>query len=155
MIFCVLLSACSMLLPSCEKESMDNPLEGSISVKMRNYGNGNTYIYFGTNDCVGVHISSANNFAMYSGNGYNAMVDVGSVKGLGSIKKIPDSGWNNEIAVIVGHGYIVRWKEYLYIDDVNGGQYSDYYYARIYVHSVIEGTNGGVLGYEVSYIEGM
>lgn len=134
-------------LTSCDKEDMDIP--GSITMKMRNKSNGGNSIYW-NNSRAYLYINESNNF--FATDWYSAALEpsciasVGKVKGLGSIKKIPESGWTHEISVIVGHGYVVRW-----IDNVT----TQHSYARIFVQDEIVSTTGGIIGYTISYIEGM
>ena len=132
--------------------------EGSITLKMRNDDHGSNNIYFGDGY---VEITSSNNFHC-SGYWYSnvemEMSAVGKVSGLNKIKKIPQAGWTNEIAVQEGYGYIVRSRKKIESESnsfSDSYSYSDYEYMRIFVIESIISTNGGIIGYEVSYIEGM
>lgn len=127
-------------LTSCEKEEIDIP--GSVTVKMRNDGSS---IYWNDSRAC-LYINKSNNFRTTSYD-HSEIASVGKVKGLGNIKKIPESGWAQELSVIVGHGYVVRYTKY---DDPN-----QYFYARVFVRDEIIGTSGGIIGYTISYIEGM
>lgn len=131
-------------LTSCEKEEIDIP--GSVTVKMRS---DESSIYW--NDSrARLYINKSNNFRT-TGYDHSEIASVGKVKGLGNIKKIPESGWAQELSVIVGHGYVVRYtKYYTKYDDPN-----QYFYARVFVRDEIIGTSGGIIGYTISYIEGM
>lgn len=158
----LMLIALSCAMTSCEKDApngsnTDAPLPGSITVKMRNEDNGKTRIFFSSTYIL---INEANNFQT---NGYYSyplseelnIVSVGKTNGLGSIKTIPESGWTDEVSVFTGHGYVVRWRKCEWISEKDEYAYTDYSYGRIFVHEEIESTAGGILGYTVSYIEGM
>lgn len=152
MTLCLVAMTLGVVMTSCEKEEPN----GSITVKMRNKDNGNTKIEFSASS---VCINEANNFQVDGdrGFGYNGqefkeeieIASVGKVNGLGSITTIPKSGWTDEASVFVGHGYVVRWRRSY--SDI----YTDYSYGRIFVHDEIVSTGGGIIGYTVSYIEGM
>ena len=117
---------------SCEKDDDGPDPEGTISLKMRNADNGSTGIKFGGDK---FYISKENNFRGY--HGYISVADVGKVKGLSSIKKIPSSGWGRDVSVDPGHGYVVK---------------SNNEYMRIYVESWIKGaSSGGIIGANVKY----
>ncbi len=168
MTLCLVAMTLGVAMTSCEKEgpngsSTDTPLPGSITVKMRNGDNGSTTIYMDKNNQGGyayVYINSANNFDYTAYNGYSdehydvGIASVGKVGGLGYITDVPSSGWSDEVSVFVGHGYVVRWRtgiwvgtEVIYVEDYN--------YLRLFVHDEIVSTGGGIIGYTVSYIEGM
>lgn len=130
----VLVTLVSFSFTSCEKEEEDvSDPEGTITLKMRNADNGSTGIQFGRDK---FYISKENNFRGY--HGYISVADVGQVKGLASVTKIPQSGWGRDVAVNIGHGYVVK-------SDNNE-------YMRIYVISWIKGaSSGGIIGAEVKY----
>ncbi len=171
MTLCLVAMTLGVAMTSCEKEDVDadgsttnTPLPGSITVKMRNEDNGETKIYIdrSVNGCYAyLYINSANNFDLYTYQEFRTDYDVeiasvGKVNGLGGITEVPGFGWSSEVSVFVGHGYVVRcrYREYIY----GSGEYtdySDYTYTRIFVHDEIVSTGGGVIGYTVSYIEGV
>ncbi len=166
MTLCLVAMTLSVAMTSCEKEelnggSTDTPLPGSITVKMRNEDNGCTKIVFGISN---VFINEANNFEVASVRGFDnndqeyreeiEIASVGKVNGLGGITTIPASGWIDEASVFVGHGYVVRWRK-RYNTGTGSNVYTDYSYGRIFVHDEIVSTGGGIIGYTVSYIEGM
>ena len=167
MTLCLVAMTLGVAMTSCEKEDVDadgsttdTPLPGSITVKMRNEDNGETKIWFSSSY---VRINKANNFQTGGNSGYNGyywtqeiqIASVGKVNGLGSITTIPESGWIGQVSAFVGHGYVVRWRTKN--SDSTGWNYfyTDYSYGRIFVHDEIVSTGGGVIGYTVSYIEGM
>ena len=94
---------------------------------------------------TGLSINDANNFDAYEGE----IVCVGKVSGIGSIKKVPQSGWSDKCAVQPGYGYVLRVKGYRWND--NSREYSDYRYVRIYVVDYMEGTSGGIIGATIKY----
>ena len=166
MTLCLVAMTLGVAITSCEKEelnggSTDTPLPGSITVKMRNEDNGCTKIVFGISN---VFINEANNFEVASVRGFDnndqeyreeiEIASVGKVNGLGGITTIPESGWIDEASVFVGHGYVVRWQRNDWGSDTDSNK-SDYSYGRIFVHDEIVSTGGGIIGYTVSYIEGM
>lgn len=118
----------SFTLTSCD----GNDPEGVITVKMRNYSEGDTRIYL---DGYYLMITSANNFYFSGGE----ICDAGAKK-LGAVKTVPSSGWTQELAVIPGHTYVLRRGE------------SKYY--KLYVIDWINGaSSGGIIGAEVKYCE--
>ena len=162
MTLCLVAMTLGVAMTSCEKEepngsSTDTPLPGSITVKMRNEDNGRTLIWFSSYTYV--YVNEANNFQARgsAGNSWSEEIEiasVGKVNGLGSITTIPESGWIDEASVFVGHGYVVRWRK-RYNTGTGSNVYTDYSYGRIFVHDEIVSTGGGIIGYTVSYIEGM
>ena len=162
MTLCLVVMTLGVAMTSCEKEEPDGsttdaPLPGSITIKMRNYDNGWTRIWFVTN-FVYLYINSANNFSCgnsFDNSYYIDIASVGKVSGLGGITAVPDVGWTDEVSVFVGHGYVVRFAEKIWDSDLGEYVYSDYTYTRIFVHDEIISTGGGIIGYTVSYIEGM
>lgn len=158
MTLCLVAMTLGVVMTSCEKEEPN----GSITVKMRNKDNGNTKIEFSASS---VCINEANNFQVDGGRGfgYNGqefkeeieIASVGKVNGLGSITTIPESGWIGQVSAFVGHGYVVRWRTSNWDYNTESYVYTDYSYGRIFVHDEIVSTGGGVIGYTVSYIEGM
>lgn len=136
----MLVTMLSVCFISCEEDSVEDP-EGTISVGMRNYNNGFSYLYiFGTsNDDYYVYINRADNFETWDH--YMEIADVGKVKGLGAIKNIPASGWTDEVSVIPGHGYVTR--------AINGPYKGQY--ARIYVERYMTTTGDLIIGADVKY----
>ncbi len=99
---------------------------------------------------TGLSINDANNFVagyiIYAEDSYNdGIVCVGKVSGIGSIKKVPQSGWSRTCAVQPGYGYVLRSLE------KKSGQFGDYRYVRIYVVDYMEGTSGGIIGATIKY----
>ena len=84
---------------------------------------------------VEVYVNSAYNINTSSAK----IVDVGPVAGLGNITSAPESGWKDEAAAIVGHGYVLK----------SNFPYGDI--ARLYVDSEMVSTTGAVMGYTVKY----
>ena len=87
-------------------------------------------------------INSSNNFIVGADVDYGIgrIVNVGKVKGIADIKKIPETGWWDELAVVPGEGYIYK------------GEYSSLTkYARIYVVDYITSTSGGIIGATIKY----
>jgi len=66
------------------------------------------------------------------------IANVGKVKGLGAITKIPSSGFVKQTSVEKGYGYVIFIKE-------NG------LYARLYVTDWVLSTSGGIIGAKVKY----
>ena len=137
-----MLAVVSGLFSSCEGNDADD--EGVITVKMRNANNGRTEIFLNDNAYV-LYIESDNNFYFdrYSG---ARICDVGA-KSLKAVKSVPKSGWTNKAAAISGHSYVIRCE--INSDSSN----KNYSYYKLHVVSSIEGTSGGILGYEVQYCE--
>lgn len=144
------------LFTSCEKD------DGSAGIekRMRNENNGcdeirilrvdNAYYNQGYDywdeSYVDLGITLSNNFHLDGRSCDHKIVCIGSVGGLGRIKKIPESGWADEVAVQPGQGYIIRSK------NRSGSGYSQWCkYARVYVEDWIEGTSGEILGATIRY----
>lgn len=162
MTLCLVVMTLGVAMTSCEKEEPDGsttdaPLPGSITVKMRNEDNGGTRIYIDDSYNAYLYIRSANNFYcnILRGAYEFEIASVGKVGGLGGITAVPEAGWTDEVAVFVGHGYVVRWRTSNWDYNTESYVYTDYSYGRIFVHDEIVSTGGGVIGYTVSYIEGM
>ena len=98
--------------------------EGTITLSMRDYNNGCTYIldriYIKNENFKGANIAS-----------------VGSVNGLGNVSSVPKTGWAEEVAVIPGNGYVARINSLVFV--------------RIYVIDFITSTSGGIIGADVKY----
>lgn len=65
-------------------------------------------------------------------------VNVGSVRGLGNIVSIPTVGWESNVAVEVGKGYVAKYQYY---------SHETPKFARIYVTKAITNEGGNVIGY--------
>ncbi len=93
--------SCSNDLTSSD-ENIDDP-SGTITVSMRNSGNGDTRLHIGgINNTATLYVSN-DNFRCYDA----YIVSLGKVKGLGSITTMPTSGWADKMAAIPGNGYII------------------------------------------------
>lgn len=95
---------------------------------------------------IGLSINDDNNFGV----AFGEIVCVGKVSGIGSIKKVPQSGWSGKCAVQPGYGYVLRSRRYKFISG-QGNEYDDYRYVRIYVVDYMEGTSGGIIGATIKY----
>lgn len=122
--------------------------EGTIAANLLN-NNNDSRIYMWGSWTEGIKMNSANNLATTS-TGVE-IVSVGSVKGLSSITKVPDTGWSYETAAIPGYGYVLRrrinsqW-------DANSNKYIyEYQYARLYVIDYMNSTSGGIMGCTIKY----
>ena len=139
---CVLLSVTAVPLTSCSSDDPDpdngsqikpdvevaDP-EGTITLSMRNYDNGRTWL-------GNIYIDDEN----FCGSGEVYFASVGAVKGLGNVTNIPKSGWARQVSVIPGHGYVAY------------DSYKQKYY-RIYVVDNILTTGNLIIGAEVKYQE--
>ena len=96
----------------------------------------------------GIKMNSANNLATTSTS--TEIVSVGSVKGLSSITKVPDTGWSYETAAIPGYGYVVRQSSRQWDASLNKYVY-EYKYVRLYVIDYMESTSGGIMGCTIKY----
>lgn len=91
-----------------------------------------------------IYINNASNLVgSYLGVGTVGIVDIGQVAGLGNIASILDDGYKSDVAIIVGHGYLIKAH--------HQKQYEETTYARLYVDSEIISTTGGIMGYRVKY----
>ena len=127
---------------------------GTITANIRNDGHD---LYMGWTDEegyrveTGLRINDANNFeacgSLYTS---SEIVCVGKVSGIGSIKKVPQSGWSGTCAVQPGYGYVLRSRRYKFISG-QGNEYDDYRYVRVYVVDYMEGTSGGIIGATIKY----
>lgn len=95
-------------------------------------------------------LNSSNNLEARSNGGWGSqIVSLGEVKNLSQIKKIPNSGWTNQVAAIPGYGYIYRTP--------HGFIYSspepDISYARIYVVDYLKTSSGEIVGVTIKYQE--
>lgn len=123
---------------------------------------------------VRLDIDGGNNFFLRYNDRYNkgissygstinkkCIVSVGAVKGLGSIKNIPENGWAEKVAVQPGHGYIIKYESEVISKDIKGDIYylghpdnefqTIVRYARFYVDEWMENTYGGIIGASVKY----
>lgn len=119
--------------PNDPGNSVPDP-EGTVALRMRNENNGETWLREGD---FRIYIDDGNNFVDDYGSSVQ-FVNLGSMKGLGNITKIPTSGWASKVAVNPGCGYVAKRENY---------------YIRIYVVDYVtsaEVTNG-VIGYNVKY----
>lgn len=128
---------------------------GTITANIRNIRNDDNNLYIKWEDeegysvNTGLKINDANNFVAEYGDS-DGIVCVGKVSGIGSIKKVPQSGWSGKCAVQPGYGYVLRSKGYRF--NSNTERYdSDYRYVRIYVVDYMEGTSGGIIGATIKY----
>ncbi|MDY6298342.1 MAG: DUF5036 family protein [Alloprevotella sp.] len=138
-------AALSLGFTSCGDD--DDNDGGSARTVTANIRNDNSSLYMNWEDeegfsvHTGLSINDANNFEAYQGE----IVCVGKVSGIGSIKKVPQSGWSEKCAVQPGYGYVLRSEGY------SKYGYSDYRYVRIYVVDYMEGTSGGIIGATIKY----
>lgn len=135
--------ACAMVAcgddddPNDPGNSVPDP-EGTVLLSMRNWNNGRTYLEVNK---LGMWIDGGDNFEGESG--YFSIVNLGKMKGLGNVTKIPTSGWAEKVAVTPGCGYIAR------VSNTPWGVQ----YIRIYVVDYIisaEITNG-IIGANIKY----
>ena len=132
----------AMIFINCNGNDPDNSTsdpEGTVQVFIRNYNNGGTVVEL----CNGnLFINEADNFESY----IYEFVDIGKVKGLIDVAKIPQNNvWAYKVSVIPGHGYILRstWKS----DETTFIKY-----ARMYVVRYMEGAEkAGIIGAEIKY----
>lgn len=121
--------------------------EGTIVANLLN-NNNDSRIYMWGSYYDGIKMNSANNLATTS-TGVE-IVSVGSVKGLSSITKVPDTGWSYETAAIPGYGYVVRQSSRQWDASLNKYVY-EYKYVRLYVIDYMESTSGGIMGCTIKY----
>lgn len=163
-----LLTAVCILFPSCEENGpSSNTDTGVITLKMRNADNGSTRIPVGLFS-ENVYMNSGNNF--FVNNSYSSICDAGR-KSLGAVRSVPEFGWAEEVAVMLGHTYVVkveydieeliRWGEVVWDENenlisqdgnpiiVNNGLV--YYYTKIHVIDYITAVGGGIIGADVQY----
>lgn len=91
-------------------------------------------------DVAELYLNSSNNLWVYGAQ----IVCVGSVKGLSSIKKVPESGWSRETAAIPGYGYVIEGNR-------QGGYSWFSGTARLYVVDYMRDSYGGIMGCTVKY----
>ena len=93
-----------------------------------------------------IKINEANNFyGIYKIDHQLSFVDVGAVESLGYVYQIPQSGWSDLVAVIPGHGYILK--------DVADYGYGDVVtrFARVFVVDYIYNANNEIIGAQLQY----
>jgi hypothetical protein len=80
-----------------------------------------------------IYIDAAGNFRnAYASDYQSEFVDLGIMKGLGNVTRIPVSGWASGVAVTPGHGYVARTSDgqrYLRIyvvDAITGNQFTEF-----------------------------
>ena len=113
-------------------EQVPDPV-GTISLAMRDKNNGETYL-------DGIVIVNEN-FMGDNRTGQTLFACIGEVKGLGNVSYIPKYGWNHQMRVTPGSGYVVY--------RANEGTEGKFY--RIYVERYITDTNGGIIGADIKY----
>jgi hypothetical protein len=146
------LGANNSILP----EKLNSDQEGTVSVNMRNRGNGNTVVTPSGFDS-GFYIGEDNNFCSntthHAGSFYQFVI-IGKVDGLSDVlgKPIPRTGWTDIAAVNPGYGYIARYR--YRIDTEGGGIMWENRYIRIYVvREILEASEReAVLGAEIQYV---
>lgn len=107
--------------------------EGTIVANLANEKS----VYISGLGSVLIRMNSANNLYV----SYGDIVSVGSVQGLSSITKVPESGWTSTTAAIPGYGYVLRYAL----------RYAHYEYARLYVVDYMESTSGSIMGCTIKY----
>ena len=154
-----LLAAVTFIFPACEGNlnDPDEYPEGFITLKMRNEDEGGTTITFfsGKNEfeedyAAYLTINASNNFIMRDGQ----ICDAGQKK-LGAVKKIPQGGWTEELAVLPQHTYVIRVGGIEAYSWTASSHYTFYpcRYYKLYVTDYILSTMGGIIGAEVQYGE--
>lgn len=123
--------------PNDPGNSVPDP-EGTVLLSMRNWNNGRTYLEVNDGD---MWIDVGDNFNGDSGR--FSFVNLGKMKGLGNVTKIPTSGWAEKVAVTPGCGYIAR------VQGMRGGAG----YVRIYVvdYIISAETTNGIIGANIKY----
>lgn len=80
--------------------------EGTIVINMSSGSTGN---FYDIGLVQQIHIDPNNNFVTDSYNSYHVeFASLGKVNGLSQVTTPPASGWTQSIAVVAGHGYMVR-----------------------------------------------
>jgi hypothetical protein len=143
-----LLATSMFFVAGCETDDSSDPL-GTMVNNIRNDVLRNPWsgTYFGAAD-IGIGalgMSQSNvffNSTLYGGAMFE-IAYVGTVKGLGSIKSIPNENlFTGEVAAIERGGYVLRGT-----DTNNRGKY-----ARLYVVRFLTGANsGGIIGAQIKY----
>lgn len=102
---------------------------------------GTVTVYINKDDYYGfIKWDTPNNIVTRTGDMLNgfALVDVGEVKGIGDINKVPEKGWTKTVACKPKHGYILQ----------HAISYMTTYY-RIYVVKNITNKSGEIIGAEI------
>lgn len=122
--------------PNDPGNSVPDP-EGTVLLSMRNWNNGRTYLEVDNGD---MWIDVGDNFNGDSG--CFSFVNLGKMKGLGNVTKIPTSGWAEKVAVTPGCGYIARSHDAFKNE-----------YIRIYVvdYIISAETTNGIIGANIKY----
>ena len=147
---------------SCSKDDPDNPNntvpdpEGTITANITGHDNNSITPQVSGKTIGQIKWCSPDNFYI-SGYGSKASIcNVGVMKGLGNITRIPTSGYtapsynNYETACEQGHGYVVKFEQF----EWQNGEYvsvGEYVYVRLYVVEPIVSTAGGIMGAKVKY----
>ncbi len=93
------------------------------------------------------HYGESSNWGWFDREG-GEFADVGAVSGLGDVTSIPQSGWAKSVAATKGHGYVLRYKHSININDTTFTMY----YARLYVEDyLVSSTTGGIIGIKLKY----
>jgi hypothetical protein len=132
----------------------DNPTTsadpaGTIAANLTHQG-GSVYFSGFTDPYCSIKMNSSNNLETSS----CEIASVGSVKGLSSITKVPETGWSHETAAIPGYGYVIKDRQGKSTWNEVTRQYEDEYwdeYARLYVVDYMESTTGGIMGCTIKY----
>ena len=124
------------------------------------YSNGTTYpfdssmkvkIFLGVDGNINFkivhHYGDKSNWGWFPDEG-GEFADVGKVSSLGEVTAIPEKGWASNVAAIPGHGYVLRYKHSINLDDNRFKMY----YARLFVSDYLtSSTSGGVIGIILKY----
>jgi len=93
------------------------------------------------------HYGYISNWGWFDNEG-GEFVDVGMVDGLGDLKSIPQTGWANSVSATKGHGYFLRYKHSINLNDENFPSY----YMSLYVEDYLTSSvNGGIIGIKLKY----
>ncbi|WP_288205381.1 hypothetical protein [uncultured Parabacteroides sp.] len=138
------------ILGGCSKDDdpsdPDNKLpdpEGTVSVNISE-----SYDEYGRPSYVdigGVSIRWVTPDNIVTSYGSELIVNVGQMKGLANIIKVPESGWSKNVSCEPGCGYIAREA---YRDENNELVFE---YSRFYVVRSITDVSGGIIGAEIKY----
>ncbi len=169
------LSECGWLTPA-DKEKTPDP-EGTVEVNINTTVNGTPVVlysgpidegdyccsgqefdaqetvevFFGVDKNINFHIThhygDASNWGWFQNEG-GELADLGKVSGLGDVTDIPETGWATTIAATKGHGYVLRYKHSINMNDDSFPMH----YATIYVEDYLMGSiSGGVIGIKMKY----
>ena len=130
------LALCAVVTFSCTSDEPSNldtvpDPAGTVSLSMRDFDNGRTYLN-------GYIYIRNENFLSGACNPFyvDRFVDLGPVNGLGNVSYIPKDGWAEQVMVVPGHGYVA---------DIMGQYY------RIYVIDYAYSILGGIIGADIKY----